>query len=460
MPKITIPAEELRKFGSMEIFMNENLVSPVSSYDAELTGTFMNDCIMNFIEYLKEKNLVFKSLRFSLDIDYLPCIFDYAPAKTLIIPEGIHKINDFSICNCIVQKLVIPSSVQNIAPKAFNNSKFKKIELSKNNRFFTMKEKFLVNNLTGATVIFEADSGAPQIIEKINTPQNITLWNNMKSAYNFSAEGPVFWKNNYEEIKPKLKRNDFSELAANRLEALNIFLYKNPDALENLFLIPCDILDKQEYLIRNSLTSFIKIIKSFSGKNKAKTGDNRNKEILLYTTKLFHPGTEPLLFVAAENGIELFAPQINLYLFFPDEEIAFIPSYLDYLKINFIAITKKYILNHENHFTLTDKNTITNNDRNQVMNKLQPQKINKDIINELKKRVSHLINLYKLDAVISEKDDCLLIESDPANKKDCVFSFSTRLFFDRCLRDMNKEISDLENQFKEIAVAVECTKIN
>ena len=210
MAILKIDAEDFRKFGGIQVFMDENKLTSVSSLEVELTGAFGDDCMASLINYLKQNKMIFKSLRLSSDIDSVPCILNYSPARTIIISQGIHQINDYSICNCTVEKLVISSTVQNIGVKAFLNSQFKKIEISSKNLFFSKKESFIVNNLTERIVAFESDSGVPKIIEAINKEENVKLWNNMKGAYDFSLEGPVFWKNNYEEKKVELKKNKIS----------------------------------------------------------------------------------------------------------------------------------------------------------------------------------------------------------------------------------------------------------
>ena len=127
MPVIKLDAADFRQFGVLEIFMDNNNFASLSTLDVELTGNFDADCMATLINYLQKRQTSFKSLRLSKDVNDVPCILNYSPARTIIVSQGNHKIGDFSICNCSVNKLVISSSVQNIGLKAFRNSTIHKI---------------------------------------------------------------------------------------------------------------------------------------------------------------------------------------------------------------------------------------------------------------------------------------------------------------------------------------------
>ena len=451
MPKIKIVADDLRKFGGLKSLMDELKITAPSNYDIELTGNFTVDCMESLISYLKEKNSIFKSLTFSPDINYIPGVYGYAPAKTLFIPEGVYEINEFSICSCLIEKLFISSTVQKINTKAFFNSQFKMIEISKQNAFYSMDRENLVNTLTEEIVASEISISGSELIRKINSPENIQLWNNMKTAYNFTLEGPGFWKKNYEEKKNQLKKSDLPKQFTNKLEALKHCLSKNPDALENLFYLPCGIIYNNRFF--GDANDLFNIIKCLTGESGAIHGKQFNESVLLYSTQLMHPGVEPFFFFLDENGIELFAPQINLYLFFPEEEIELIPAYLDYLKINFIALTKAYIMNHENLNTLTDKDEISTDDRNNLTKKLKLNGNNDKLIEQYVHQIKHLANSYNLDVTVSTSSTSISISS---SEEINGFSFSESLEIDDLLNNAETEISRLEEAFRQLHIAVSC----
>lgn len=449
LPKIIISADDLRKFGGLRILMDEQNITSFSNIDVELSGNFTVDCMKSLISYLEEKKSVFKSLTFSPDINYIPGFYGYAPAKTLIIPEGVHEINEFSICSCLINKLYISSTVQKINSKAFFNSQFKKIEVSNKNAFFTMKQANLINTLTEEIITTEITTTGNEIIKKINSTENIQLWNNMKNAYAFTLQGPAFWKKNYDEKKTQLKKVELSKQFANPLEALKHCLSKNQDALKNLFYLPCDIIYNTNFF--RDTNDLFNIIKSLTGENRVIHGQRFHESVLLYTTQLMHPGVEPLFFFLAENGIELFAPQINLYLFFPEEEEGLIPSYLDYLKINFIALTKAYIMNQENLHTLTNKDEISNDDRNTLTKKLKLNGNEDKLIEQYVRQIKHLAHSYNLDVTITHNSTSIFVSS---TEEINGFSFSETISIENLLKNDEAALSRMEEAFRQLHIAV------
>ncbi len=451
MAKIKISADDLGKFGGMRILSDELNISNPANFEVELSGKFTVDCMEALISFLKEKKSVFKSLTFSPNIKYVPGVYGYSPAKTLVVPEGVYEIKDFSICNCTVEKLYLSSTVQKISSKAFFNTQFKKIEISKNNSFYSMEQNNLINNLTEEIIVSEIRENCNEIINKINSPENIKLWDNMKSAYKFTVDGPAFWKKNYEEKKAGLEKVEFSKQFTNPLEALKHCLSKNIDALENLVYLPCDIIDSRSFF--NDVYDLFNIIKSLTGENRVIHGDSFNKSLLLYTSKLLHPGTEPFFFLLEENGIEVFAPQINLYLFFPEEEAGFIPSYLDYLKNNFITLTKAYIMNHENQNALSDKENISNEDRKSLTKKLELNENRDKLVEQCIRRIKGLANSYNLDVrITADKASIFISSAEEING----FSFLETVSIDSLLTNGESDFLRLDEAFRQLHIAISC----
>ncbi len=454
MPVIKIDAADLRQFGGIEIFMDNNNFASLSSLDVELTGNFDADCMATLINYLQKRQTSFKSLRLSKDVNDVPCILNYSPARTIIVSQGIHKIGDFSICNCSVNKLVISSSVQNIGLKAFRNSTIHKIEISSKNVFFSMQEHILINNLTGAIVAFESDFGVPKIIENMNKAENVKLWENIKSAYDFSLEGPVFWKNNYAEKKAELKKVQFPDNGSGQLEALQFCLSKNIDAEGNLFFMPFEELWYRSD--GDNLRLLVKILKSLTGEQRAVAKKIQEESVLFYTTSLFHPGKELLIFFQAENGIEFIAPEMNLYLFFPNEEINLIPSYLDYLKLNFVKLTKAYSLEKGNPDELLKTEDISQSDRSILLDKLKPDLSNEKLVNEYMNRIKHLARTHHFEVSVTKNNEDFKIRLDQNNTKlrDDTFAFESNEKIETFITETEKAFSELDKDFAEIEQAI------
>ena len=156
----------------------------------------------------------------------------------------------------------------------------------------------------------------------------------------FSIKGPVFWKINYEKNKEQLLKSASSSEDIS-LTQLKLLFEKNCDSGENLGSnlilasekdLPSDFIDNSQKLISS--------LKEITKDKRALYSAAADFSVLLYSTKLFHPGQEKLFFIQVKNGLEFLAPDLNLYLFFPDSETPLIEAYFEYLKNNFINLTK------------------------------------------------------------------------------------------------------------------------
>ena len=189
-----------------------------------------------------------------------------------------------------------------------------------------------------------------KILNEINSEENKKLWASMINTYSFfSLQGPVFWKNNFDAFKKnqmnkgtvqdrQIEESDLNGTSLS-VKALREIFEKNIDSKENLtFLFESSI--PPEFL-RNfyTLSDIFKSLTKEKGANPPPAGKTT---VLFYNTAFFHAGKEPMFFMQAEKGIELLAPKLNLYLYFSPSETKLIEPYFDYLKNNFIALTKEY----------------------------------------------------------------------------------------------------------------------
>ena len=202
---------------------------------------------------------------------------------------------------------------------------------------------------------------------------------------------------------------------------------------------------------------FIDILKSLTGERRAITNNIYENGVLFYSTQLFHPGKEPLLFFQAENGIEFFAPEMNLYLFFPWDETALIPSYLDYLKNNFITLTKAYSLKKGTPEKLLQVNDISKDDRDSLLGKLNSNLANEKLIQEYMKRIKYLARTHHFEVEVkNEQKDYLKIRLDSNNTKlqDKSFCFQKTVAMENLLMDTENQFSKLDKSFADIEQAI------
>ena len=116
--KIIIPAEEMKRFGGIEICLTENNLKSLQNCEVELSGNFDSICMNYFYNYLKENKIRLKSLK---------------------LPDGksIEKIYGFRVVNKNTEAI---KSIENIIKK-INTPENKKLwgSLVNNYKFFSSK---------------------------------------------------------------------------------------------------------------------------------------------------------------------------------------------------------------------------------------------------------------------------------------------------------------------------------
>src|SRR5574344_1093038 len=105
MKKI-INANELRRIGGFDRFVLEEEIQ-IPLCELETAGNFSYDCMQNVVKYLSDRNIQLESFTFSPDLQIMPFIKKYSPAKEIIIPEGIKSIPSNCFVNCNIQELCL-----------------------------------------------------------------------------------------------------------------------------------------------------------------------------------------------------------------------------------------------------------------------------------------------------------------------------------------------------------------
>lgn len=289
-----------------------------------------------------------------------------------------------------------------------NNVKLKSLELSDGSSLY---------QISGYNVVSENYSRKRygkdgRILEQINSLQNKQLWASMVNTYSFfSIKGPLFWKNKYDSSKTQLNATESEIFFVKKLE---MEFSNNCDAEKNLIYVskkdtPCDFLMQSQKMIG--------LMKGITKDNNAKKAGDKEYKVLLYNTQLLHPGTEALFFIQAENGIELLAPKLNLYLFFPDSETHLIIPFFDYLKNNFIKITKEYA-SFVKGTTVADKvkkreredesQKITEDKKNLMLARIQAAASPEQIIWNVIKELEEFAINYNLSLSCENKNDSIV----------------------------------------------------
>ena len=288
-----------------------------------------------------------------------------------------------------------------------NNVKLKSLELSDGSSLY---------EINGYNVVSENYSRKRygkdwRILEQINSMQNKQLWASMVNTYSFfSLKGPLFWKNKYDSIKTQLNATDSEIFFIKKLE---MEFSNNCDAEKNLIYVsqkdtPCDFLTQSQKMIG--------LMQGITKDNNAKKAGDEEYKVLLYDTQLLHPGTEALFFIQAKNGIELLAPKLNLYLFFPDSETHLIIPFFDYLKNNFIKITKEYA-SFVKGTTIADilkeremedeSQKITEDDKNLMLARIKAAASPEQIIQNVIKEVGEFALKYNLSLCCDNNNDSI-----------------------------------------------------
>ena len=300
-----------------------------------------------------------------------------------------------------------------------------------------------------------------KILNRINSEENQELWASMVNTFSlFSIKGPVFWKINYEKNKEKLLKAASSSEDIS-LTQLKLLFEKNCDSGENLGsnLILVAEKDLPSDFIENS-QKLISSLKEITKDKRALYSAAGDFYVLLYSTKLFHPGQEKLFFIQAKNGIEFLAPDLNLYLFFPDSETPLIEAYFEYLKNNFINLTKEYA-GFIKGKTLKDRlkekekenlNDITYNARNRMLQKIKNSNSNEQLIEKAAKKIKELAAYYNLNLNISKHEESfkLFITSNDNNSNNRSFDLTVqkRIF----IENYDNTMQMLEKEFKRIGM--------
>lgn len=277
-------------------------------------------------------------------------------------------------------------------------------DFMQNNKMFMQNNKMFLQKAKPST--------NEKILQEINSEENKKLWASMINIYSFfSLQGPVFWKNNFDEFKKNQLNND-TKLSVKELKEIFEMKIDSKENLTFLFesAIPNDFL-------RNfyALADIFKSLTKEKGGNPPAAGKTT---VLLYNTGLFHAGKEPLFFLQAEKGIEFLAPNLNLYLYFSNSETSLIEPYFDYLKNNFIAITKEYEtftkgktvvdLYKKSEKDKDDIQKMAENARKRMLKKLSNEISPEKIILDTEKRLKNFADSCNLTLNITKHDENLV----------------------------------------------------
>ena len=323
--------------------------------------------------------------------------------------------------------------------------------------------------INGYNVLTESGSINPhfeenqKILNRINSEENQELWASMGNTFSlFSIKGPVFWKINYEKNKEQLLKAASSSEDIS-LTQLKLLFEKNCDSGENLGSnlilasekdLPSDFIDNSQKLISS--------LKEITKDKRALYSAAGDFSVLLYSTKLFHPGQEKLFFIQAKNGIEFLAPDLNLYLFFPDSETPLIEAYFEYLKNNFINLTKEYAAFIKGK-TLKDRlkekekenlNDITYNARNRMLQKIKNTNSHEQLIEKAAKKIKELAAYYNLNLNISKHEESfkLFITSNDNNLNNRSFDLTVQKRI--LIENYDNTMQMLEKEFKRMAYII------
>lgn len=323
--------------------------------------------------------------------------------------------------------------------------------------------------INGYKVLTESGSIDPhfeenqKILNRINSEENQELWTSMVNTFSlFSIKGPVFWKINYEKNKEQLLKAASSSEDIS-LTQLKLLFEKNCDSGENLGSnlilaseedLPSDFIDNSQKLISS--------LKEITKDKRALYSAAGDFSVLLYSTKLFHPGQEKLFFIQAKNGIEFLAPDLNLYLFFPDSETPLIEAYFEYLKNNFINLTKEYTAFIKGK-TLKDRlkekekenlNNITYNARNRMLQKIKNTNSHEQLIEKAAKKIKELAAYYNLNLNISKHEESfkLFITSNDNNSNNRSFDLTVQKRI--LIENYDNTMQMLEKEFKRMAYII------
>ena len=323
--------------------------------------------------------------------------------------------------------------------------------------------------INGYKVLTESGSINPhfednhKILNRINSEENQELWTSMVNTFSlFSIKGPVFWKINYEKNKEQLLKAASSSEDIS-LTQLKLLFEKNCDSGENLGSnlilasekdLPSDFIDNSQKLISS--------LKEITKDKRALYSAAADFSVLLYSTKLFHSGQEKLFFIQVKNGIEFLAPDLNLYLFFPDSETPLIEAYFEYLKNNFINLTKEYAAFIKGK-TLKDRlkekekenlNDITYNARNRMLQKIKNTNSHEQLIEKAAKKIKELAAYYNLNLNISKHEESfkLFITSNDNNSNNRSFDLTIQKRI--LIENYNNTMQMLEKEFKRIAYII------
>lgn len=376
MKKI-INANELRRIGGFDRFvLEEEMQIPLCELEA--AGDFSYDCMQNMIQYLSEKNLQLESFAFSADLQVLLFIKNYSPARKVIIPEGIKSVPSNCFVNCNIQELYLPSTLQIIESDSFTNAQIDKLVINKDNKFLSVEDGILFDSFTKEIFCKESERSFAQVF----TENQKNLWSKIKCVGNFRIETALFWKQNFLQQKTKLKpQNIIVPGNINPYRLLKLYLQSLPDFYANWKIASKkDFCSYKIQFGENLVDKYVSYMQGYTKQTNAfisgswesfQNPQNRNK-LFVYNSHLLHPEIEEIAFSFESNGMNMFAPGIQLYLFYTIEEMNLIVPYIEYLHKNFLNLMKEY--NLQNIFENDNPPSeieIKSNDRNKILDMLK-----------------------------------------------------------------------------------------
>lgn len=365
-----------------------------------LSGNFTDDCIEELLNYLSSHHLKFHSITFSSELESIPHCNDYLPAENIIIPEGIRTIKKFSFLNSKIESLNLPSTLTQIEEKAFVNCSIEKLQLSESNNSFLFSDGTLKNSLTKQIILKTKERELMDNSKWLNS--HPATWKKLSERKSVSINAVIYWKDYYEKVKDSLKQKKVLASVNTKSDAmtqLKMLLQVLPDSYGNLMKLPARNIEHHlfPYLLALQYLTEGKQNRFYPDQSTCFTSFfDPVSTVYCYSSTLLCPEKITVLFNQVNNGFELIIPKLQLFIYFPEDELTLIPAFL----LNLQETLAEHL---ENIFKLKEVQ-IMENDFTQADSK--PSKITEQISQNSRQNV-----LCALNRSFS-KDDQAIIESN------------------------------------------------
>lgn len=161
MQRILLKQNDLQQFGGIAaaLYLKEiyNYDSVDLVFDRDVNIEDYNAARAYCLEWIKASPIVFNSVTLPCDGDNIP-EFQFVGqqfGRTVIIPDGVKSIGEgaFQFADC--KRLVLPATLEKIAPDVFFKANIEEIEIPCENLFFEVKENRLIEKSNG-NVVFDS----------------------------------------------------------------------------------------------------------------------------------------------------------------------------------------------------------------------------------------------------------------------------------------------------------------